>query len=92
MNLFRLIFDTPLVHRLIQTIMVRFERIFTFAISCTSTMAAGRIDTHIHALPPPYIAALEAAGGDISGYPTPDWSLDATIHSMDLVNTEKGMR
>jgi hypothetical protein len=56
----------------------------------TSALSAQRIDTHIHGLPPPYVAALQAAGGDPSGYPIPDWSLDAAIKSMDLVQTGVG--
>ena len=51
---------------------------------------AGRIDTHLHALPPDYIAALAAAGGDPSGFPTPDWSLNATINSMNSLGTSIG--
>jgi hypothetical protein len=53
-------------------------------------MSAQRIDTHIHALPPVYIKALEAGGGDPSGYPTPDWTLDAAISSMDALQTSVG--
>jgi hypothetical protein len=60
------------------------------AATFTSVLAAQRIDTHIHALPPVYIKALEAAGGDPSGYPTPDWTLDAAIQSMNLVETSVG--
>ncbi|KAE9569353.1 Decarboxylase yanB [Colletotrichum fructicola] len=47
----------------------------------------GRIDTHIHALPPAYVAAVEAAGGDPSGFPSPDWSLEATFSSMNSIST-----
>ncbi|KAF4874237.1 Decarboxylase yanB [Colletotrichum siamense] len=47
----------------------------------------GRIDTHIHALPPAYVAAVEAAGGDPSGFPSPDWSLEATFSSMNSTST-----
>ncbi|OGM45328.1 hypothetical protein ABOM_005618 [Aspergillus bombycis] len=38
---------------------------------------ARRIDVHHHYLPPAYLKALEAAGGDPSGFPTPSWSIDA---------------
>ncbi|KAI5463062.1 hypothetical protein BGZ63DRAFT_412742 [Mariannaea sp. PMI_226] len=55
--------------------------VFTWAVS------AQRIDTHFHALPPAYLDALAAAGGDPSGYPTPEWSLDAAIKSMNLIGT-----
>ncbi|KAJ4111170.1 hypothetical protein NW760_006098 [Fusarium oxysporum] len=50
-----------------------------------------RIDTHIHALPPAYLNALAAAGGDPSGYPTPEWSLDAAIKSMNAIGTSLGI-
>lgn len=50
----------------------------------------GRIDTHIHAFPPAYVAAVEAAGGDPSGFPSPDWSLEATFSSMNSISTSKG--
>lgn len=49
-----------------------------------------RIDTHFHALPPAYLKALSAAGGDPSGYPTPEWSLDAAMKSMDMIETSLG--
>ncbi|KAH7010604.1 uncharacterized protein B0I36DRAFT_426093 [Microdochium trichocladiopsis] len=32
--------------------------------------------------------ALEAAGGNPSGFPTPQWTLEATLRSMDLANTQ----
>ncbi|KAG4429945.1 hypothetical protein IFR05_014568 [Cadophora sp. M221] len=48
---------------------------------------AQRIDTHIHALPQAYLDAQEAAGGDPTGTPTPSWSIDATMASMDSVNS-----
>lgn len=60
------------------------------ALCATSIMAAGRIDTHFHALPPQYIDALNKNGGDPSGFKTPDWSLDAAIKSMDAVGTSLG--
>ncbi|GKT47717.1 decarboxylase yanB [Colletotrichum spaethianum] len=34
-----------------------------------------KIDTHIHVLPPAYVEALEVAGGDPSGFQSPEWSL-----------------
>ncbi|OHE98306.1 hypothetical protein CORC01_06302 [Colletotrichum orchidophilum] len=52
---------------------------------------AGRIDTHIHALPPAYIAAVNAAGGDPSGFPSPEWSLEATLNLMDNTGTAIGI-
>lgn len=44
---------------------------------------SGRIDTHFHALPPVYIDAINAAGGDPSGFPTPPWSPEIAIAEMD---------
>ncbi|OJJ53653.1 hypothetical protein ASPSYDRAFT_61670 [Aspergillus sydowii CBS 593.65] len=41
-----------------------------------------KIDTHHHFLPQVYRAALEEAGGDPSGWPTPDWSPEASLQSM----------
>ncbi|TDZ23948.1 Decarboxylase yanB [Colletotrichum orbiculare MAFF 240422] len=46
-----------------------------------------RIDTHIHALPPAYVAAVMAAGGDPSGFASPEWSFDGTIKSMNATDT-----
>lgn len=53
--------------------------------------SAMSIDTHFHALPPAYIDALSAAGGDPSGYPTPEWSVEAALKSMALVGTSLGI-
>ena len=51
---------------------------------------AGRLDTHFHALPPQYVSALKSHGGDPSGFPTPQWSLNAAIKSMDAIGTDIG--
>ncbi|PVH71101.1 hypothetical protein DL98DRAFT_553800 [Cadophora sp. DSE1049] len=51
----------------------------------------GGIDTHLHALPQAYIDAIAANGGDPSGFPTPSWSIDAAIASMDSLNTSIGI-
>ncbi|KAL1867363.1 hypothetical protein VTK73DRAFT_4210 [Phialemonium thermophilum] len=51
----------------------------------------GRIDTHFHALPPEYLEALISAGGDPSGFPTPEWSLGSAINSMDAIGTSLGI-
>ncbi len=83
-----------IVHSFMQTAMTYLCKYLALAATFTSVLAASsasqRIDTHIHALPPAYIKALEAAGGDPSGYPSPDWTLDATIKSMDLMQTGLG--
>ena len=53
--------------------------------------SGGRVDTHFHALPPVYKAAIEAARGDPSGYPSPEWTLAAAIESMNTVGTSIGI-
>ncbi len=85
--------DAPapyLVHDVMHRAMTALCRYLAVAATFTSALAAQRIDTHIHALPPAYVRALEAAGGDPSGYPSPNWTLDATIESMDLFETSVG--
>ncbi len=83
-----------LVHSIMQTAMTHLCKYLVFAATFTSVFSASsdlqRIDTHIHALPLAYIKALETAGGDPSGYPRLDWTLDATIGSMDLMQTGVG--
>ncbi|KAJ5731142.1 amidohydrolase family protein [Penicillium malachiteum] len=41
------------------------------------------IDTHHHFVPDFYAQAVEEAGGDPSGWPTPSWSFEGSISSMD---------
>lgn len=68
-------------------------RIHSFVVSLFAFGMAAfsqRIDTHLHALPQAYLDALAAAGGDPSGYPTPEWSLDAAKRSMDMIDTSLG--
>lgn len=48
-------------------------------------------DTHIHVLPPFYVAAVTEAGGDPSGFPTPEWSLEGTLRSMESVGSKKAV-
>lgn len=50
---------------------------------------AKRIDTHHHAIPQVYRDAIEKYGEE-SGFPTPEWSLEATLKSMDQVGTDQG--
>lgn len=57
----------------------------------TATTSEARIDTHIHALPQVYLDAVSRAGGDPSGFPTPEWSIEETLRSMDRVGTSHGM-
>ncbi|KAK0659784.1 hypothetical protein QBC41DRAFT_286793 [Cercophora samala] len=57
----------------------------------TSAAPGGLIDVHIHALPPAYVAAVEAAGGDPSGFPSPTWSPEAAVNSLDLSGASLGI-
>ncbi|KAK0721298.1 hypothetical protein B0T21DRAFT_351264 [Apiosordaria backusii] len=60
--------------------------------SSTISMASGAlIDVHAHALPPAYLAAIEAAGGDPSGYPSPIWSPEAALNSLSLSGASLGI-
>lgn len=81
---------TYAIHSFFRAIMAPFCKVLAICAAFTSAIASERVDTHIHALPAPYIEALKAAGGDPSGYPTPNWSLQATIDSMNQVNTDIG--
>ncbi|KAF6805299.1 amidohydrolase 2 [Colletotrichum musicola] len=46
-----------------------------------------RVDTHVHLLPPAYVAAIEAGGGDPGKFPFPEQSFEAIIKSMDKIGT-----
>lgn len=81
---------TYLLHSFMHAVMVRLCRLLAISSTFTSALVFRRVDTHIHALPPGYIEAVEAAGGDPSGFPTPEWSVDAAIASMNQVNTDIG--
>lgn len=48
-------------------------------------------DTHIHAIPSGYAAALAKAGGDPSGFPTPEWSLNGTFESLAVAHSARGV-
>ncbi|GJC86117.1 6-methylsalicylic acid decarboxylase [Colletotrichum liriopes] len=52
---------------------------------------SNQVDTHIHAIPPAYAEALEAAGGDPSGFSSPEWSLGATMRVMNNIGTSTGV-
>ncbi|KAL2417650.1 hypothetical protein ABEF95_004948 [Exophiala dermatitidis] len=41
------------------------------------------IDTHHHSVPSFYAKAVEVAGGAPSGYPVPEWSLEAGEASLN---------
>lgn len=49
------------------------------------------MDTHIHALPPGYKNAVAEAGGDPSGFPTPDWSEEGTLRSLYLTGSARAV-
>lgn len=67
------------------------SRLFSVVLTFISVVNSGHIDTHFHALPPAYIDALTTAGGDPSGYPTPAWTLEAAVKSMNLIDTSLGI-
>lgn len=70
------------------TLLSKLIVVFTLLMAVGS---CGRIDTHFHALPADYIQAVKANGGDPSGYPTPEWSIEAAVQSMDEIGTQLGM-
>jgi 6-methylsalicylate decarboxylase len=53
--------------------------------------APHRIDVHQHVLPPFYVEALSAHGGDPSGSATPKWSPEIAIDFMDSQHIATGM-
>ncbi|PWY68599.1 2-amino-3-carboxymuconate-6-semialdehyde decarboxylase [Aspergillus heteromorphus CBS 117.55] len=50
-----------------------------------------KIDTHHHFVPQFYAQAVEDAGGDPSGWPTPRWTPEASLTSMDKNGTKKAI-
>ncbi|KAL3466890.1 hypothetical protein BJX64DRAFT_301331 [Aspergillus heterothallicus] len=50
-----------------------------------------KIDTHHHFLPSVYTDALEKAGGDPSGWPTPNWSPQASLNNMASNGIQKAI-
>lgn len=84
-----------LVYTLFFRLLLALDFIMTFlsklvAFAFTMSASAWRIDTHHHAVPPAYLKALEANGGDGTGFPTPDWSVDATLNSLNLAKSAIG--
>ncbi|KAK3997886.1 hypothetical protein QBC44DRAFT_392176 [Cladorrhinum sp. PSN332] len=51
----------------------------------------GFIDTHIHALTPSFISAIEAGGGDSSGLLFPNWSPELAVSSLDSAGSSLGI-
>ncbi|KAF9884821.1 hypothetical protein FE257_001237 [Aspergillus nanangensis] len=50
-----------------------------------------KIDTHHHFIPEFYAKAIEAAGGDPSGWPTPSWSPNASLQNMQENGIQKAI-
>ncbi|KAJ0422993.1 amidohydrolase-like protein [Aspergillus carlsbadensis] len=62
----------------------------------TGVSAQGRdlpykIDTHHHFLPASYRVALDRAGGDPVGFPTPPWTPEASLNSMAASGIRKAI-
>ncbi|KAI7879962.1 hypothetical protein K492DRAFT_188183 [Lichtheimia hyalospora FSU 10163] len=57
----------------------------------STTSSVEWIDTHIHIITKSYQAALDAAGGDPSGYPMPTWSEASCLEFMDSVQTQRAI-
>ncbi|KAL2784009.1 hypothetical protein BJX66DRAFT_348705 [Aspergillus keveii] len=50
-----------------------------------------KIDTHHHFVPVSYRAALDAAGGDPVGFPTPPWTPQSSLENMAANNIRKAI-
>ncbi len=51
----------------------------------------GRIDTHLHIVPPRYAAWLAERGYTAGGMPIPPWSTDAALDVMDAHGVAAGL-
>lgn len=49
------------------------------------------IDSHIHVVTKSYADAIEAAGGDPSGYPVPTWTETSCLQMMDQLRVERAI-
>ncbi|CDH53054.1 amidohydrolase 2 [Lichtheimia corymbifera JMRC:FSU:9682] len=58
--------------------------------SCT-TSSPQWIDTHIHVITKSYQAAVDAAGGDPSGYPMPTWTEASCLEFMESVKIQRAI-
>ena len=54
-------------------------------------MTSERVDVHQHVVPPIWASALDAHGGDPSGWKSPAWSPDAAIAFMDSQSIATGI-
>ncbi|PYH86780.1 2-amino-3-carboxymuconate-6-semialdehyde decarboxylase [Aspergillus uvarum CBS 121591] len=48
-----------------------------------------KIDTHHHFVPDFYRQAIDAAGGDPAGFPTPNWTLQTTLDNLQINGVRK---
>ncbi|GAM34980.1 hypothetical protein TCE0_015f02918 [Talaromyces pinophilus] len=48
-------------------------------------------DTHIHAITPDYLAAFQNAGGDPSGFPTPNWPVQGVFDGLDTTGSTRAV-
>jgi predicted TIM-barrel fold metal-dependent hydrolase len=76
---------------LIQFLFLTASAVFIHNSNSSSSRSLILANTHIHAIPPAYANALTTAGGDPSGYPTPNWSIEGTIESLALVGSRHGV-
>lgn len=56
-----------------------------------STTARGRVDTHVHVIPPEYGAWLRRKGETAGGRGIPDWSVDAALEMMAGARIDTGI-
>ncbi|KAI9274555.1 hypothetical protein BDA99DRAFT_431767 [Phascolomyces articulosus] len=49
------------------------------------------IDTHIHVVTKSYSDAIDAAGGDPSGYAVPSWSVDSCLEFMNVIGDQRAV-
>ncbi|QGI82559.1 hypothetical protein CEK25_009288 [Fusarium fujikuroi] len=80
-----------LFHYLPHAVLTSLCRALALSSAFTAALASSRIDTHLHVLPPAFAAAINAAGGDPTGYTTPHWTLEGMIASMDRTSTDIGI-
>ncbi|KAF5539114.1 2-amino-3-carboxymuconate-6-semialdehyde decarboxylase [Fusarium mexicanum] len=77
-----------LLHYLPDAALTSFCRALALSSAFSTALASTRIDTHLHVLPPAFAAAIDAAGGDPTGYGTPDWTLEGMMASMERTSTD----
>ncbi|CVK98726.1 uncharacterized protein FPRN_04034 [Fusarium proliferatum] len=80
-----------LFHYLLDTALTSLCRALALSSAFATALASTQIDTHLHVLPPVFAAAIDAAGGDPTGYATPHWTLEGMISSMGRTRTDIGI-